>query len=142
VIVRRLAVSILVWAVVLAIPVAVVGGGAFLLYQRAYGTRVDARVLDCETSGTIIRGASTYRTDCIAQWTIDGQTVVGAFTGGNGEPDVGKTVSATVRGDTAYSRSLVLPIVLLVLGLPFLAFPVLAIKHQIKARLGRPIGTA
>jgi len=41
----------------------------------------------------------------------------------HGASDVGKTVAATVRSDTAYSRSLVLPIVLIGLGLPFLLIP-------------------
>jgi hypothetical protein len=44
--------------------------------------------------------------------------VVGNFDGGDGAFDVGRTVDATVRGDTAYSRSLGLPIVLIALGLP------------------------
>lgn len=122
--------TVVVWAIVLAIPLALLGGGGFLLYQRAVGTRVEATVLECDTSGAIIRGGSTYRTDCIAEWTIDGSTVIGAFTGGNGESDVGKTVDATVRGDTAYSRSLALPLILLALGLPFLAIPYLAIRSK------------
>jgi hypothetical protein len=124
------AMTIVVWSVVLAIPAATVGGGGFLLYQRAIGTRVSATVLDCDTSGTIIRGGSTYRTDCIAEWTVDGRTVIGTFTGGNGESDVGRTVDATVRGDTAYSRSLALPIILTALGLPFLWFPIAAIRRR------------
>ena len=112
--------SVLVWLVILAIPGALIGGGAFLLYQRAAGTRVDATVIACDTSGGIVGGTSTTKTECTASWTIDGEVVIGPFTGGNGESDVGKTVDATVRDGTAYSRSLVLPILLLALGLPFL----------------------
>lgn len=128
--VKRVVLAVLVWGVVLAIPAALLGGGALLLYQRAVGTRVEATVLECDTSGTIIRGGSTYRTDCIAEWTIDDSTVIGAYTGGNGESAVGKTVDATVRGDTAHSRSLALPIILIALGLPFLAIPFLAIRSR------------
>ncbi|MGB5136346.1 MAG: hypothetical protein WBN89_14360 [Prochlorococcaceae cyanobacterium] len=84
-------------------------------------------MLECNTSGAIIRGASTFHTNCIAQWEIGGWLVIGGFTGGNGESDVGSTVDATVRGHTAYSRSFILPVVLIALGLPFLALPVLAI---------------
>jgi hypothetical protein len=127
-------VGILVWAVLLAIPAALVGGGGWLLYQRTSGTRVQATVLDCDLSGGRVGGASTYRQDCTASWTIDGELVVGVFSGGNGESDVGKTVEATVRGDTAYSRSLRLPVVLIALGLPFLALPVIAIRSRLKAR--------
>jgi hypothetical protein len=131
---RTVVVTALVWGIVLAIPAALLGGGGFLLYQRAVGTRVEATVLECDTSGSIIRGGSTYRTDCIAAWTVDGSTVIGAFTGGNGESDVGKTVDATVRGDTAYSRSLGLPLILLALGLPFLVIPFLAIRSKRASR--------
>ena len=127
---------IVVWGILLAIPAALVGGGGFLLYQRAVGTRVEATVLECDTSGTIVRGASTYRTECIAQWEIDGRVVIGSFNGGNGESDVGSTVEATVRGDTAYSRSLVLPVLLIAMGLPFLAVPMFAIRTRVRARVG------
>ncbi|MEZ5296558.1 MAG: hypothetical protein R2697_09905 [Ilumatobacteraceae bacterium] len=127
-------VGVLVWLVVLAIPAALVGGGVFLLYQAAWGTPVEATVLSCDTTGGVFGGASTYGTDCVAEWEIDGRLVVGGFNGGNGESDVGKTVDATVRGDTAYSRSIVLPIVLLVLGLPFLAVPFFAIRRAFRRR--------
>ena len=51
---------------------------------------------------------------------------------GNGTSDVGKTVDATVRNGVAYSRSLALPIVLIVLGLPFLILPVNAITRRVR----------
>lgn len=139
---RRAAASVAIWAVLLAIPGALVGGGGWLLYQRAVGTRVEATVLDCESSGHFRRYGSTFRTECIAEWTIDGRTVIGNFQGGNGESDVGKTVSATVRGDTAYSRSLVLPLLLIGLGLPFLLIPAFAIKHRLKNRHEAKLGDA
>ena len=119
--VRGLLTTLLIWLLVLAMPAALVGGGAWLLYQRAVGTQVEATVLACETSVQWARYAPRVSQPCVAEWTVDGQKVVGGFDGGNGPSDVGKTVNATVRGDTAYSRSLVLPIVLIVLGLPFLA---------------------
>ena len=124
--------GILVWAVLLAIPAALVGGGGWLLYQRTSGTRVQATVLDCD-----LRIGKSSRDDCTATWTIDGEVFVGVFTGGNGGSDVGKTVDATVRGDTAYSRSLVLPTILIALGLPFLALPVLSVRSRLKARSSR-----
>lgn len=62
---------------------------------------------------------------------------MGNYEVGNGQGDVGKTVEVTVRGDTAYSRSLGLPIILLVLGLPFLVLLVFAIRGAIRDRLGR-----
>lgn len=123
------------WAVVLAIPAALVGGGVWLLYQRGYGTEVEATVLECTTSGTIVSGGSTYRSDCIAQWSIDGRVVVGAFNGGS-DADVGKTVAATVRGETAYSRSLILPVLLIALGLPFIALPLIALRRRAARKRG------
>jgi hypothetical protein len=80
----------------------------------------------------VFGGASTYRTDCVAQWEIDGRVVVGGLDGGNGERDVGRTIDATVRGDTAYSRSIVLPVILVALGLPFLALPLLAVRRRLR----------
>jgi hypothetical protein len=134
--VRSVATTVAVWALLLAIPIALVGGGGWLLYQRAYGTRVTATVLSCDSSGNFRRYGTTFRTDCVAQWTIDGRVVVGGFDGGNGASDVGKQVDATVRGDTAYSRSLALPILLIVLGLPFLVIPFFAIKRRIAGHRG------
>ena len=116
-----------IWALIMAIPVALLGGGGWLLYQRAVGTWVEATVLGCDT----IRSGGSYRTDCTAEWTIGDRTVVGVFVGGNGESDVGKTVSATVRGGTAYSRSLGLPLLLIALGLPFLLLPAAAIRRRV-----------
>ena len=128
---RGAAGTVAVWVILLAIPAATVGGGAWLLYQRTVGTRVEATVLTCDSSGHFRRFGSTFRTECVAEWTIDGRTVVGNFTAGNGESDVGKTLDATVRGDTAYSRSLGLPVLLIALGSPFVVFLGLAIKRRV-----------
>jgi hypothetical protein len=126
--------GLVVWAVLVAIPAGLVGGGAFLLYQRYAGTSVQATVLACETSGNWSRFHSTVREDCAAEWTIDGQTVTGGFVAGNGASDVGKTVGATVRNGTAYSRSLVLPLILLALGIPFLVPVVIAVRSKVTRR--------
>jgi hypothetical protein len=122
--------------VVVAIPVGLVGGGAYLLHQAAWGTRVDATVLTCDASGGVFSGGTTYRTDCIAEWEIDGRTVVGGLIGG-GEDDVGTTVAATVRGDTAYVRSFILPIMLLALGLPFLVLLAMPAVRRLRRRRPR-----
>ena len=127
---RGLLGSVVIWAVLLGIPAALLGGGGWLMYQRAVGTRVEAAVLSCDASGNFRRYGSTFRTECVAEWTIDGETVIGNFEGGNGASDVGTTVDATVRGDTAYSRSLILPVVLIALGLPFLVVPLMAVRSR------------
>ena len=128
-----LLVGLVVWAVLVAIPAGTVGGGSWLLYQRYAGTAVQATVLECDTSGLAGR-RSTVRQDCVAEWELDGRTVTGPFLGGNGDSDVGKTVDATVRGDSAYSRSLVLPLVLIGLGLPFLVLLVTSVRRRLAAR--------
>lgn len=134
---RALGGTILVWALLMLIPAALIAGGAWLLVERTYGTRVQATVLTCDLEGGVVRGASTYNQDCTATWTIDGRAVIGGFTGGNGQSDVGRTVEATVRGDIAYSRALGLPILLLALGLAFLLIPAAALRGQ-RRRAERP----
>ena len=128
--------GLVVWAVLLAIPAGLIGGGAYLLYQRYAGTSVQATVLACETSGNWSRYHSTVREDCVAEWTIDGQTVTGGFVAGNGASDVGKTVGATVRNGTAYSRSLVLPLLLIAFGTPFLIPIVAALRRKVRSGAG------
>lgn len=135
--IRHLAVGVAIWGVLLAITAALVGGGGWLLYQRTYGTRAEATVVACESSGGFARYGSGYRTECIAEWTIDGETVVGNYEVGDGEGEVGETVDVTVRGDTAYSRSLGLPILLLALGLPFLVLVAFAVRNAIRDRRSR-----
>lgn len=124
--VRAVGGAIAAWLLVFAIPATLLGGGSWLLYQRAYGTRVHATVLSCDDADQFRRVGPDLPTDCVAEWTIGGETVVGGFEGGSGESDVGKTVDATVRGTTAYSRSLGLPVLLIALGLPFLIIPAVA----------------
>ncbi|MEO5842204.1 MAG: hypothetical protein ABIQ73_24685 [Acidimicrobiales bacterium] len=140
--VRSVATGVGVWALVLAIPIALIGSGGWLLYQRAIGTRVKATVLTCDSSGNFRRYGTTFRTDCVAQWTIDGRVIIGGFDGGNGSSDVGKQVDATVRGGTAYSRSLGLPILLIAFGLPFLVIPFFAIKRRIVDHRNNPVARA
>ena len=56
---------------------------------------------------------------------------------GSGDQEVGETVTATLRGDELYSRSLTLPLVLLGLGLPLLFFPIMWIKRLLAGRESR-----
>lgn len=67
--------TLLVWVLVLAIPLACLGGGGWLLYQRAAGTPVRATVLSCETSGNGSRSAPRASQSCMARWTVDGRVV-------------------------------------------------------------------
>lgn len=127
--------TIFVLVVMLALTVGVLGGGIFLLVQRETGTRTQAHVTNCDVSG-----AGKYRkVHCVGSWTVggsllDGGHVVVGTVNGVDTGDVGKTIDVTVRGDTAYSRSLVLPIVLTVLGLLPLAGLVVVIRGLFRSR--------
>lgn len=132
--VRRLAADVAVWAFLVTVPAALLGGGGWLLYQRAVGTWTEATVLECESSGAFRRYGADRRTDCVAEWTVDGRTVVGDYVGGDGVRDVGRTVDVTLRGDTAYSRSLGLPLLLVALGLPFLVLLVITLRSAWRTR--------
>lgn len=121
----RVVINLLV-AVVLLIPLVLVGAGAWLLYQRHFGERVEAEVLSCEIHGTR-RNPSQY---CTARWTVDGVEYTGPIQA-SGDQEVGKTVSATLRDGELYSRSLALPLVLLGLGLPMCYFPYAFVRGKL-----------
>jgi hypothetical protein len=125
-------VNVFVFISVMAVPVILIGPGLWLLGQRAIGTPVQAKVLACQEH-MVSRSYAEY---CQAQWTIDGQVVEGDIEG-SGSDDVGHTISATVRGDTAYSRSLALPLLLIGLGLPFLVLSIRYVRTAVKRTKAR-----
>ncbi len=95
-----------------------IGSGIFLLVQRENGARAFATVGDC----TVI-GRGRYRhTHCTGSWvvggplTAGGHVVVGTISGAD-ERDLGKTIDVTLRGDTAYTRAIAVPLLLIGLGL-------------------------
>jgi hypothetical protein len=92
--------------------------GIFLLVQRQTGPRATATVGDCVTTGAG-RYASTH---CTGTWIVGGSLLEGGHVvygtiDGADTSDVGKTIDVTLRGDTAYSRALALPLLLIGLGL-------------------------
>ncbi len=105
----------------------VLATGAWLLWQRQTGETVEAKVLTCEFD---IR----YKTSaqyCTARWTEDGLEKTGPIQG-SGDDEVGETVTATLRGDELYSRSLALPLILLGLGLPLCFLPIAWARSKLK----------
>src|SRR4029079_6126661 len=96
--------------VVLA-PFLFLAPGAWLLYERGYSTKVRAEGIGCDVH---VSGRSASE-DCTAAWTIHGRRVVGPIEN-SGDFEAGGTVTVTVRGGTAYSRSLGVPFLLLGLG--------------------------
>ncbi len=127
----RIIVNVLLTAF-MVVPFVLVGGGGWLLWQRQTGETVEAEVLTCDFD---IR-YKTSSQHCTARWTEDGVERIGPIQG-SGDQEVGKTVTATLRGDELYSRSLTLPLILLGLGLPLLFFPVIWLKQLLAGRRDR-----
>ena len=95
------------------------GSGVFLLVQRQTGTRAVATVGRCD-----VTGGGRYRTaHCTGTWVVGGPLVGGGghvvfgTIDGVDTDSVGKTIDVTLRGDTAYSRGLALPLTLVGVGL-------------------------
>lgn len=128
----RVAVNLVVAAVML-VPFVLVGSGAWLLYQRQTGDRVEAEVIGCDLD----IGYKTSSQHCTARWMVDGVEHTGPIQG-SGDQEVGETVSATLREGELYSRSLTLPLVLLGLGLPLLVLPVTWVRRRIRAARRTP----
>src|ERR1700754_121522 len=119
--------KVFVYFCIVAVPVMFIGPGLWLLGQRAIGTPVQAKVVACQ-SHMVSRSYAEY---CQARWTVGGRTVEGDIEG-SGSDDVGDTIRATVRGDTAYSRALTLPLLLIGLGLPFLILTIRYLRTATK----------
>jgi hypothetical protein len=122
----RIVTGLLVAALML-FPLVLVGSGVWLLAQRQLGERVEAQLLRCELSG----GRRNYSQHCTARWTKDGVVHTGPIQG-SGDNEVGETITATVRGDELYSRSLSLPLILLGLGLPCCLLPYLWARGKVQ----------
>lgn len=114
-------------AVILLMPLVLVGSGGWLLYQRQTGERVEAEVIGCDLDIGYKRSAEY----CTARWTEDGVEMTGPIQG-SGEHEVGETITATLRDGELYSRSLTLPLVLLGLGLPFCFFPYMWVRDRFR----------
>jgi hypothetical protein len=98
--------------------VGVLGGGIFLIVQRQTGTRVQATVTECHVVSTGVHATD----ECSGTWVVggsllgNGHVVIGDVQGAE-RRDIGKTLDVTVRGGTAYTRGLGLPIGLTAGGL-------------------------
>lgn len=94
-------------------------GGAYLLYdQRHSGEKTTATVTDCNVrlarqGGTVCRGTWVQGGSLLE----GGRVVTGGTIEGAGKGDLGKKLDVRVRGDTAYTNSLRIPIVIGSLGL-------------------------
>ncbi|MDB5073577.1 MAG: hypothetical protein JWM87_4688 [Candidatus Eremiobacteraeota bacterium] len=98
-----------------------IGPGIFLIVQRETGTRAVATVGDCQVLGT----GKHERTHCNGTWVVGGSLLAGGHVAygtinGARKDDVGKKLDVTLRGDSAYTRDLKLPAILIGLGLVLL----------------------
>jgi hypothetical protein len=98
--------------------VGLMAGGIFLIVQRQTGTRARATVTECH----VVSNGTHASDECSGTWIVGGSllagghVVVGDIQGAE-RRDVAKTLDVTVRGDTAYTRGLGLPIGLTAGGL-------------------------
>ncbi|HVF20942.1 MAG TPA: hypothetical protein VNA14_11980 [Mycobacteriales bacterium] len=107
--------------------------GAKMLVQRQTGERVQATVTSCVGSGR----ARNSRTDCVGSWTSDGALRRGKIQGATSD-QVGKVIDVTVEGDTAYSRHIGLPLMLVGLGLLPLALGIALLRGMLKKPAAAP----
>lgn len=113
---RLIGVLLLVGVVLL--PFALFGAGAWLLWEREAGTRTRVTVDSC----VVQRTGRSYSEYCTGSWTAHGHVVVGPVDGATSDQE-GRTIDATVRGGTAYSRSPTVAFILIGLSLPFFLVP-------------------
>jgi hypothetical protein len=94
-----------------------VAGGVYQVVVRETGERASAKVTECHESG------GRYRSDvCAGTWVaggslLDGGHVVLGTIDGASSGDLGHTLDVRLSGDRAYTTSLRVPIILIVLGL-------------------------
>jgi hypothetical protein len=111
--------------------------GIFFLVQRQTGIRADATVADCEITGA----GRLEDTHCTGSWVVGGSlldgghVVLGTISGAE-QSDVGKKLDVTVNGDTAYTRELATPLVLIGLGLIPCGVMLLFVMRLVRLRNG------
>lgn len=93
-----------------AFALGMVGGGVFILVKQHTGTPVEVTVTECSTVRT--KQTSTV---CYGRWALDGRVVTGEIEG-SGDASPGDVIDARADGSRAYTPSLRLPIILIVLG--------------------------
>jgi hypothetical protein len=128
----------LLWLLLLALVflggLGMLGGGMFLVVVQVTGEPAQARITDCH------KGGGRYRSDvCSGTWVTGGSLLAGGrvvlgTVDGAGSGDIGRTLDVRLNGDRAYTTSLRVPIVLIVLGLAVTAFGVRLLWMARRAR--------
>jgi hypothetical protein len=97
-------------------------GGIYEVIVKETGERTTARITECHKTG------GRYRSDvCTGMWVAGGSLLAGGqvITGtvdGADSGDLGHTLDVRLSGGTAYTTSLRVPIILIVIGLALTVF--------------------
>jgi hypothetical protein len=112
-------------------------GGIYQVVVKETGPRAQARITECHRSG------GRYRSDvCTGMWVAGGSLLAGGrvVTGtvdGADSGDLGHTIDVRLSGGTAYTTSLRVPIILIVIGLALTVFGVRLVLIAVRGNLGR-----
>lgn len=125
---RRVSVvGVLILGAILLLGVVLVFNGGRMIVERQTGERAEATVTRCVDSGR----SRNSRTDCVGSWTTkSGEVRTGKVQGATSD-QVGKTISVTLKGDSAYARGLGLPLMLVGLGLLPIALGLALLKGML-----------
>ncbi len=110
---RGLRPALIIFHVAGVVFAALAGYGAYLLHQRDTGPHVAVTVTRCELVDPGPRSETGPHDYCYGSWTYDGRSYVDKYVQGAGLDDEGHVIDATLHGDTAYSRDLQTPLILL-----------------------------
>ena len=130
---RRRVGGIVVAVVILLSGLGFIAGGIFELVVRQTGTPATARIVECH------RVAGKYHSEsCTGTWVTggrlvggNGHVVTGTIDGASGN-DVGRTIDVRLAGSRAYTTSLRIPVILLVLGLGILVVAIQALRTALR----------
>jgi hypothetical protein len=111
-----------------------VAGGVYQVIVRETGERATARVTECHKSG------GRYRSDvCSGTWVAGGSLLAGGHVvlgtiDGADSGDLGRTIEVRLSGERAYTTSLRVPIILIVIGLGIAALGVRLLTTFVRRR--------
>ena len=113
-------------------------GGVHQIVVKQTGPRAQARITECHRSG------GRYRSDvCTGMWVAGGSLLAGGrvVTGtvdGADSGDLGRTIDVRLSGGTAYTTSLRVPIILIVIGLALTVFGARLVWIAVRGHRGSP----
>jgi len=131
---RRGAVPFVILTGLLAL--ALLGGGAFLLYTQQNGTPAKATVTQCDQGrrSVVCTGTWVAGGDLVGG---DGRVVRGTIDGAS-SADLGKTIDVRLSGDRAYTTSKRLPIILLVCGVAVIVLAARELRKDRRRAVAHP----